>query len=1303
MQGALSPGVSARFGDERDVCALFFGVRRLPRPIVSVVSLRKRDTARTQMSATHKRWRWLSLLVCVLTLLATGIAQAGPRQLLAKGEAGSAEGRIDVGSAVIIEVLDDAGFPSLTVRSVRITSVSTGYDSGLQVLNSGPGAQRLYFRWLTPGLRAASDYVAAVQVQDARGVWASTVTVTLSVRLSELTTLETAVDLYLPFHGIGLSVARSFTYHSARELTRGVLGYGWTHRFAPTLVRDVSGQITLTEGNGVIHVFAPAAGVEYRSLSGYSGSLSRLADGGYRLRTRGGDEWNFSNDLSPQYFQDGGGNRVTCQVVGGRLTRLSDSSGQFITFSYTADGLISRAVDSTGRRVLYTYDTLGNLIGVAPSAAATTLYQYDDRHRLVMVQAAGKRETVFEYDSEGRLSGIDGNAGAAPIHLSYDPSGRQQAMVGPTGKPLTVQRVSPQGFPIRVENGAANGVQFSYSAQAVLNGVTDGNSNTWSIDQSADGNNVTVTTPSGGAVHATYGGEFHRLQEIRDQKNNATNFAYDGSGRLSAISYPDGSAQTSAIDRNADGSSRVVVTTRSGQEIRYLYDARGLLTSKLFPDGNESRFTYDRFGRLTVAENASGAIAIAYDTKSHVRTVTYPGNRVVSYTYDGAGRRKSLTDPDGRIVRYKYDSSGRLAALTDESNRVIAKYAYDADGRLLRRSLGNGVTTTWGYDDGGLVKSLVDARSGEKSVRAWTYSRDGAGNTTGRTSDAGVEAYDLDTTSQLVGATYADSASEQFSYDPAGNRTVVTRRQSNGVTKTTRYQSNSLNQYTAVDGQTLQYDGNGNLSRFQGLRYTYNAEGALTSVRLANGNTVSYSYDALGRLAARTDAAGTRRYIWDGDDLITEDTSTHVTAASYVWGARPEEPLLQTRSGRRLFYLQDENANVTALTDESGAVVESYEYEAFGALRKSTGVPNPFRFAASFFDETTSTYYMRARWYAPQLGRFIQPDPAGVMGGLNLYTYVENSPIDLRDPSGLGFFSSVGRFFNSQAVRTVLHVVSLVVQLPVIYAAWSQAVATAALAASIGSPVLGVLAGTEAYGAYRMTTNWLDQWSRLGEQSPTRSVTDTAVSWCRLGGCPPSLAAPSSAGVLGPVPPPPTPNGPMLSIDAASMPTYKIVVGTSFAVGQPVTLHVIDPWSGEMVFTPAAPDGFGRFSFSLNYNDCGCPGTYQAWAVEAASGNTTNVVVFVVPGPTPAVSVSPTSGPVGTVFQKTYTGFTPNGVIEMHDFVVGVGEFVSRQTARPDGTFTINFFSNQVEGYLFYGKDLTTGKVSNVASFTVLP
>jgi RHS repeat-associated protein len=245
-------------------------------------------------------------------------------------------------------------------------------------------------------------------------------------------------------------------------------------------------------------------------------------------------------------------------------------------------------------------------------------------------------------------------------------------------------------------------------------------------------------------------------------------------------------------------------------------------------------------------------------------------------------------------------------------------------------------------------------------------------------------------------------SSDHFSYDAAGNRT------DQGGVPTTG------NRYTTFKGGSYSYDFDGNVTQKDNgstpsnRKWYWNARNQLDSSMKGGNIKVSYDYNGFGKPVRIRNGSGTvlRYLVWDGDALLGEFSATGQRQVDYVYlPGEIDRPFAHTLGATTptavRYYEIDELGNVLG-TSQLGVVAQSNSYDSWGVPSGDIG-PQHLLWKGLFWSgDSTALYYVRNRWYDPEGGRFVNEDPVGFEGGINLYAFGGNDPINESDPSGLG-------------------------------------------------------------------------------------------------------------------------------------------------------------------------------------------------------------------------------------------------------------------------------------------------------------
>jgi RHS repeat-associated protein len=650
-------------------------------------------------------------------------------------------------------------------------------------------------------------------------------------------------------------------------------------------------------------------------------------------------------------------NKYNYQYVGGPLQsiQLYDESNTLvreIDYAYTHEGLLASVTGST-EPASYQYDGAGRVTKLTDGDGNVTSYYYDQVGNL----------SAIHYPDYNLATGYD-----IDQFTSYDADQNLMIEIDGRGVEKSVYRDDPESLVTALDYASTLPVQnitgnsYSYDSYGRLSSVSDNTGTTsYSYDDLDEVQTKTRSFPVGGP---------------QNQK-----FTYSH--------WPDGSVQALTIPSNVSNP----LTTNSGN-FTYSYDLGQRLTMVVVPftwpnvnafDTTNTHYTagdnvqtaYDRDGRPYVS---AGLWTSAFNNTDLISTKT-------TYTYNARGFLTSLENEEAHNTRPGTDLAPSL-----EDSTFFKSMHYDAAGN---RTQYTEFASAWEFVPSGdrLVQYTYDTAHTSASQNRDVLTGENSGKIPG-----------VNETSWLN-----DFYNNTFGYDTAYNLSPFDMF---GTAYT--FSPNSDNQITSFT-----YDGEGNPTTYQGSTFTYDPENRLTQI---SSPAFSAAYDADGLRAWKQEGGATTYYLYDGDKPILEETAgsnnTVTISAVNVWSG----------DGLRARYYPSTNVAYSFNFDPQGNIVDKVSvpdaldqivdaYEAYGKLDADYDVngnspalhQDPVGFGGQWgqYKDASGLVAMTHRYYDPGTGRFINRDPIGYQGGINIYAYAGGNPVNNFDPSGLAYPSGV--------------------------------------------------------------------------------------------------------------------------------------------------------------------------------------------------------------------------------------------------------------------------------------------------------
>ena len=755
------------------------------------------------------------------------------------------------------------------------------------------------------------------------------------------------------------------------------------------------------------------------------------------------------------------------------LIGMTNALGDETVFTYDEYGQIISGIDANGNTASFIHDVNGNQIAVTDAMGNTASFNYDIVSRLISMTDANGNTNALTYDDLDRLISVTDPLGNTASN-TYDAVGNRISFTDTVGNSMSYS-YNPLNQMVEVTDAMGGTVQYSYDVVGNRIFMTDANGHitnfaydplnrpisiidplghTTSNTYDAIGNRISLTDAAGSLTTYSYD-LLNQLVEVTDAMGGTVQYSYDAVGNMISMTDANGyttnyaydplSRPTSIIDPLSHTTSNtydavgniVGLTDANGNSTSYDYDALNRLTEIAYDDGQTVSYGYDATGNRLMMIDSHGTTNYQYDNLNRLVNVINPDSQTVGYTYDAVSNRIQMTYPDGKTMAYGYDANNRLTGVTDW-NSHIAGYSYDANSNLIGMTYPNGMSTEYLYDENNQLIELINEDS-TQVVSSFEYTLDATGNRQSVAEwfserfedESGIPqvlttSYEYDDLYRLTQVNYPFEEIVSYNYDPMGNRISMTTTVDE-IDKTINYVYDASDRLLQSGGTTYDYDNNGNMVRKTenpGRITSYNYDGANRLIALSKifdksqKEIYNFEYDGDGNRLSKTTINGKRtksnEYLLDVNinlpQVLTESNDKDTTF--YAHGL---DLISMTDPHRGEFYYHyDGLGSVRSMSDSKESIKTIYLYDAFGQTRKEMGhVDNDFRFTGEQMDDETGLIYLRARYYDPNVGRFISKDPfTGFVSdtqSLNRYSYVRNNPVRFVDPWGLLYLDiSVG-------------------------------------------------------------------------------------------------------------------------------------------------------------------------------------------------------------------------------------------------------------------------------------------------------
>lgn len=752
-------------------------------------------------------------------------------------------------------------------------------------------------------------------------------------------------------------------------------------------------------------------------------------------------KWIYDQRHLPLTAIDGSGRKTTCTYnARGQVQTITNPKNEVTTFTYNSNGyltVVDGPLTGTVDRVDLAYDSYGRLLTTTDALGRVVTYAYDALNRPV---ATTYPDATYEQVMWDRLDPV----------LTRDRLGRWTERNYDALRRV-ISETDPEGRTTR----------FTWCNCGSLESYTDAANHTTTFERDLQGRVTGRLYPDGKTVAYAYKPLTGWLDTVTDSLNQVTHHDYNVDGSLQQVSYTATVNATPSVSYTYDPDYlRIHTAANTWGTLTYDYypyitdpyatpvTGAGQLkkvTHSVWSDGDLT-YDYDELGRVTGRQinGSANAESYLYDTAGRISSLTNPlGAFGFTYKYaaEGLPELDQVSYPNGQTVAYDWGTNiqdRRLKQILNKASATVELSRFNYDYRP------SGEITAWTQQaDGGAAQrydfdydeanqltgaTLKDVSSGSV-LKRHLYHYDAAGNRDSEQIDTAVQQASHNNVNQLTTHGAGGPTRVQGTLDEAGTVTVAVNggastpatmltgkdfvanptlgAGTNTVAITAKDGSNNTNtkqwQVTIPTGATvtLSYDANGNLlDDGAGKTFEWDAQNRLLAINTSSTLRTEFTYDPMGRRVKIVEkdngtVTSTKQHLWaEGAQPVEErDVTNAVTKRFYAHG-------MQVGTDK-YYYTRDHLSSIREMTDSTGAIRARYDYDPYGRRTKVQGdLEAEFGFTGHYVHAASGLNLTLFRVYDTNLGRWLSRDPIGERGGINLYGYVNNNPVNYADPDG---------------------------------------------------------------------------------------------------------------------------------------------------------------------------------------------------------------------------------------------------------------------------------------------------------------